>query len=93
MTYRKGERTNRRREWDYPHSVDIPVPRDGLGDAKLERILTAAQACRYGAECWSHSTQANGEIRRWWSRVGTKTGCDADRVQTALADLGAIRRR
>jgi hypothetical protein len=93
MTYRKGERTDRRREAEFPFAVDIPIPRDGLGQ-NLNRILAAAQAYPGGAECWSHSTKAGAmEIRQWWSRTGFKKPAEADRFAAMFAELGARRAR
>ncbi len=93
MVYRKGERTNQQREREFPFSVDIPIPRDGLGDARLGMIWEASKACRHGAEVWSHSTHIKGELRQWWSRIGTKTDDDAELVRVALAGIGATRTR
>jgi hypothetical protein len=81
---------------EYPHAVDIPIPLRGLGD-KLPLILDAVGACTNPAQLWSHSTAADadsaGEIRHWWSRIGTKAPQDAKRLQRTFRSLGARRVR
>jgi hypothetical protein len=92
MVYRKGERSNRHREAEFPFAVDIPVPRTGLGE-NLTAVLSAVQACPVRAESWSHSTQVKGEIRQWWLRIGTSTASEADRFAALFGSLDARRTR
>jgi hypothetical protein len=81
---------------EYPFAVDIPIPMRGLGD-KLPLILDAAQSCSDRAQVWSHSTPADGvtagEVRTWWSRIGTRTPNDAKRLARTFRSLGARRVR
>jgi hypothetical protein len=93
MVYRKGERTNKHREREYPFAVDIPIPpATGLGD-NLTAILAAEQDCPGEVESWSYSTQVGLELRRWWHRIGTRSPTDADRLASLFASLGARRVR
>jgi hypothetical protein len=81
---------------EYPYAVDIPIPLRGLGD-KLPLILDAAQSCSDRAQVWSHSKPAPGpsagELRTWWSRIGTKSAPDARRLVKTFRSLGARRVR
>jgi hypothetical protein len=81
---------------EYPFAVDIPIPLRGWGD-KLPLLLDATAACTAPAYVWSHSQPADeataGEVREWWSRVGTKTPDDAKRIARTFRSLGARRVR
>lgn len=81
---------------DYPFAVDIPIPLRGWGE-KLPLLLDAAGACTAPAYVWSHSKTANamtaGEVRTWWSRVGTRTPEDAKSIARTFRSLGARRVR
>jgi hypothetical protein len=81
---------------EFPHAVDIPIPPKGLGD-KLSLLLDATAACGGDAQLWSHSTPANGEsageIRAFWSRIGTRSPQDARRIARTFRTLGARRVR
>jgi hypothetical protein len=92
MVYRKGERTTKHMEAQYPYAVDVPIPGTGLGQ-NLNRISEAAQACAGGAEMWGHMTRMpNGDPRRW-ERIGTKLSEDADRFTEMFGRIGAKRVR
>jgi len=94
MVYRKGERTNRHREADYPFAIDVPVPADGLGSRGLNAIARAMAACTHPTEHWSHSEfRAFGERMSHAVRIGAKSSDDAERILSALADWGAQRAR
>jgi hypothetical protein len=92
MTYRKGQRTTKHREADYPHAVDIPIPNGGLGQS-LNLIVSAVRDCPGTAEQWSVRTRgANGDPSEW-VRVGTKDSADADRIAAIFNPLSARRVR
>jgi hypothetical protein len=92
MVRHKGQRTDKQRDATYPHAVDIPIPRDGLGQ-NLNRIHAAAADCQGGAEAWGHSTRLAGAAPQYWCRVGTMVEADADRIATLFISLGAVRVR
>jgi hypothetical protein len=88
----KGQRTTKHREKQYPHAVDIPIPRDGLGQ-KLNDIHDAAKACPGGAEAWGFGTRLEDGTPLRWMRVGTMTPDDADAIAERLTGIGARRVR
>jgi hypothetical protein len=75
----KGQRTNKQREKQYPHAVDIPIPRDGLGQ-KIHTIHAAAMACHRGAEAWGYDTRLEDGTPQRWLRVGAMTPDDAEAI-------------
>ena len=89
---RKGERTTKRREADYPHAVDVPIPGSGLRH-DLNRIIKAADALPGGGEQWGHQTRGPKGDPEYWCRVGAKLPEDADSIAQAFAHLGARRVR
>ena len=87
-----GQRTDKQREADYPHAVDIPIPGSGLGQI-LNNIIGAKRTLLGGAESWGHMTRgAKGDPQRW-CRVGTKLPADADRIAGLFSHLDARRVR
>ena len=92
MVRHKGQRTDRHREVEYPHAVDIPIPGGGLGQ-NLNNIIAAERTLPGGAETWGHMTRGpKGDPQRW-CRVGTKLPADADRLAALFTHLGALRVR
>jgi hypothetical protein len=92
MVRHKGQRTDKQREADHPHAVDIPIPDDGLGQ-NLNNIIAAANTLAGGAETWGHMTRGERGDPQRWCRTGTKLGADADRLAGLFAHLGARRVR
>ena len=94
MVYRKGERTNGHREQAFKFAVDVPIPREGLGDAGLSAIAGAMGRCQKHSESWAHSEfRAFGERKSFFVRIGTETEIDADSLVLALSDFAAQRAR
>jgi len=92
MSRYKSQRTDRHREADHPHAVDIPIPGSGLGQ-NLNNIIAAAATLPGGAETWGHMTPGpKGDPQRW-CRIGTKVPADADRMAALFSHLEARRVR
>jgi hypothetical protein len=92
MVHHKGQRTDKQREADHPHAVDIPIPGEGLGQ-NLNTIIAASDTLPGGAETWGLMTRGpKGEPQRW-CRVGTKLSVDADKMASLFMHLGALKVR
>jgi hypothetical protein len=91
MVRHKGARSNKQREADHPHAVDVPIIGDGLGQ-NIHLIGHEADKCA-GAEVWSHRTRLTDGTPQDWRRVGTKTPEDADRIAALFSHLQARRVR
>jgi hypothetical protein len=92
MVYRKGERTKKQREAEYPFAVDIPIVGNGLGQ-NIGLIDAAAKACKAGAETWSTRTRAADGTPTDWRRIGTKAVADAESIAGKFSYLNARRVR
>jgi hypothetical protein len=71
---------------DAVYSVDIPIPRHGLGPM-LNVILDAAKA--YGATVSAYGAPPGAEVKQWYNRIAALSERDAARLALTFESLGA----